>query len=86
MYTHTHTTHTHTHTHTLSHTHTHIYIHMCIRECPPFSKQFSGNLYFERPRLNNATKGYVTPRILTSFVKNRLGRKTLTRKYFSFYN
>ena len=47
-----------------------------------FPNNSVGTFALKGPRLNNPTKEDATPRILTSFVKIRLGTKTLTRKYF----
>ena len=53
---------------------------------PNNSDNSVGTFALKGPRLNNPTKKDVTPRMLTSFVKIRLDRETLIRKYFKFYN
>ena len=61
-----------------------IYAYLCALEnalpFPNNSDNSVGTFALKGPRLNNPTKKDVTPRMLTSFVKVRLGRKTLTRK------
>ena len=67
-------------------TYIYIYIYICIYLCalenallfPNNSDNSVGTFALKGPRLNNPTKEDVTPRMLTSFVKIRLGRKTLT--------
>ena len=53
---------------------------------PNSSDNSVGTFALKGPRLKNPSKEDVTPRMLTSLVKIRLGRNTLTRKYFKFYN